>query len=355
MKKHCFRKSRYDCAAAVLLILVCAAAAAAAGYIENVWKQAVETAAGVILPMAEDGAVYFRAVDSVRDYLSEEIGLEQALDALDSARNALDEKAGETSGAAELPEGTARALERAGIDVQEFREFAGARDYKLSEYVWSLDSLREYLEAVSGEAVSGEAVSGEAVSEEAVSEETVSGENGSEEGSPQEAGSEEDSLEMAFGEDLSMIRSLDILRETYWGILYYAGVNRWFARWDEKRTEYVREQILDRFPPDFSPGYPWETELSVVERKTAIFKKYREMYYELPMGYLSEDSGKYDRLRAKYEEETDSVFPKGSWMFSLLNVKMVRESEREARKVSEKNDEYQKRYFEESSGFDEKN
>ncbi len=308
MKKSNVAKKRNRWAAASLLLLGIALLLTAAYAVTlpkvraGARQTAVEIFADVILPMADDSTVYFDALDFVRAYVSQEESLERTLDALERAENELRARQ-DSSGEAELPAQTARTLKKAGIAPEEFREFFGARAFGLEEYLWSLTSLKEYLT---------------------------------------EMGSE-----FAFEEVQYWTKSLDILRDTYWGILYYDGVNRWFAQWDEKAADCVRGQILEQLPEKLSDRYPWETELSVIENKTVIFRKYRETYYELPMGYTLEEREAAARLRDGYESQEALIFPQGSWLYSLLDIKRMRESTRGMQRLIERNDEYNERYREE--------
>lgn len=295
MRKKIFVRNRKKWAAALLLLLGIAGLLAAACAVwlpkarEKARRAAVELSAEVILPMAGDGKVYFDALDFVCAYVSGEDSLEHVLDALERAENDLRTRQ-EASGDVPLPERADGTLKRAGIARKEFREFCGARSFWLDEYIWSLASLREYLD--------------------------------------------ERGAEFEFDDEKYWMQSAEVLRETYWGMLYYAGINRWFAQWREEETDYVRERILDQLPPDVCGQYPWETQLFVIERKTDIFRKYREMFCELPPGYTEKEREESEKLQSGYEDET-SVFPQGSWLYSLLAVKNVREEVLEREKMLE--------------------
>lgn len=301
MKKHILVKKGTRRIAALLLLAVIAGLLIAVYAVyhpverEKARRAAAETFADIILPMADDSAVYFCALDSVRAYVSREESLEHALDTLERAENDLRARQA-ASGEPNFPEESDKALKKAGISPEEFRDFSGARSFALDVDIWCLVSLREYLE--------------------------------------------EKGDEFEFDAAQYWTRSLDVLRDTYWGMLYYMGVNRWFVQWDEEETGCVQEQILDRLPADFHVLYPWETELSVIERKINIFQKYREMYYEIPMGFTAKERETAAGLREGYGQQGTSIFPEGSWLYSLSALKSMRESALETQRLIERTNEH---------------
>lgn len=265
------------------------------GQKEKTHRAAVDAVAEVILPMAEDGAVYFQALEAARACVSGEERLEVVLELLDSAEETLclNRDSLEEEPLSGRLEGT---LKKCGISPEEFQEFSGAHKAELEEFIWSLQSLETEF---------------------------------------REKGAEFDA-----GEREAWITVLDVLEGAYWGYLYYEGINRWFAGWDEEQAAYARGRIADRLPADAGSRYPWETKLSVVEKKAAIFQKYREMYCEIPPEYSEETREEAAALRAEYENRDDSIFSAGSWLYSLQLIKNIREASEQVRRILEKRDAY---------------
>lgn len=187
------------------------------------YESVVMEHARVFLPMDGDGQTYETALTTVGGYLAGEMECEEALKKTDKARCELQE-AMDTIKTYEISAEMSELMEKYGIVPEEFEKFGNYRIGELQGYIGELDALCECLEYAES--------------------------------------SDSDRQQLEFWHDRCRR-----IQENNHGYYYYMFINYWFAGWEEKKVDYVKEQILDRLECYLPEDYVWETNVDTIESK----------------------------------------------------------------------------------------
>lgn len=222
----------------VLFLVLCGAVSVAMTGCRSEGRASYESVvmehARVFLPMDGDGQIYESALTAVGEYLTGEMRCEEAVKKTDKARRELQE-ARKTIKTYKVSAEMSELMEKYEIVPEEFEKFGNYRIGELQEYIEKLSALGKYLEYSES--------------------------------------SDPDHQQLEFMHD----RCTKIQKNNH-GYYYYMFINYWFASWEEKKVDYVKEQILDRLECYLPEDYVWEKDVDTIEDKGSGYLEAMEEY-----------------------------------------------------------------------------
>lgn len=242
----------------VLAAFVCLAGCKAAEDKDEGYKILIDDFAEVMLAQDQDSKIYDQALEAVARYL-ETLSRED----LDGAREAVDGAIGqmneELKGITpyETRDEIEDILKKYEMDPEEYKVNADMRSVRLSDYVSKLDNLKKKLELAEPEGNQAAADSagpggGEAEEGEGAAAAGVAGNSG---------------VQAELREILNFWVSYYTRYQGYMRTYSYYSINYWFCQWDQEKTAYVAEQLLDRLESFKTEDAVWEQDREAVERK----------------------------------------------------------------------------------------